>query len=166
MENKKQLIEQAARELAAERGLINIARAEVCARANISDGSFYDIMDESFTEFIDRLEGAPIGETVDRKRVNPNLRRKHVLAAALELAKTKGYNSVTRGDIAGSAGVSPGLISHYFKSIEALQVVILKTAVKREILEIIAQGITNKDPIALQAPGGLKAKAVAYLAGL
>lgn len=166
MENKKQLIEQAARELAAKRGLINITRAEVCAKANISDGSFQDIMDESFTEFIDRLEGAPIGDTVDRKRVNPNLRRKHVLNTAIKLAKTKGYNSVTRGDIATSAGVSPGLVSHYFNSIEALHVVILKTAVKREILEIIAQGLTRKDPIAIQAPKELKYKALAYLAEL
>jgi len=166
MENKKQLIEQVARELAAERGLINITRAEVCARANISDGSFYDVMDESFTEFIDRLEGAPIGDTVDRKRVNPTLRRKYVLEVAIELAKTKGYNQVTRGDIAKKANVSPGLISHYFKSIKALQVVILKTAVKQEVPEIIAQGLTNRDPIAIQAPKELKYKAVAYLAEL
>jgi AcrR family transcriptional regulator len=162
--NKKQLIEQAAVQLAAERGLINITRAEVCERANISDGSFADIMDETFTEFIDRLEDVPIGATVDRKRVNPALRRKHVLNIAIELARTKDYSQITRGDIASAANVSPALISHYFDGIKALQTVILKAAIKREIPEIVAQGLVRRDPIAVQAPKELKDRAISYLA--
>lgn len=163
---KKQLIEAAAKELAREKGLINITRKEVCDKVGISDGSFHDIMDESFTDFIGRLEGVPMGEPTDRKRTSPNLRRKHVLDVALELAKTKGYNTLTRNEVAAGANVTPGLITHYFQSTEALRVVILKTAVSQEVLEVVAQGLTHKDPIAVQAPKELKDKAVAYLAGL
>jgi hypothetical protein len=163
--DKKLIIELAATELAEEIGLINMTRKELCDKVGIPDGAFMAIMDESFTDFISRLD-LPTGDILGRKRVNPKLRRKHVLNAALELAKTKGYNVVTRGDIATCAGVSPGLISHYFKSIEALHVVILKTAIKQDIPEIIAQGLTNRDPIAIQAPKELKNKAIAYLAEL
>lgn len=165
MENKKQRIEDAARELAAERGAINVTRREVCDRAGIPDGAFTAIMDESFTDFISRLD-LPTGETVDRKRVIPALRRKHVLDVAIELAKTKGYNTLTRDEVATGANVSPGLVSHYFRSIEQLRIVVLKTAVRKEVLEIVAQGLVHEDPIAIQAPKELKYKAVAHLAEL
>lgn len=165
MENKKKRLEDAARELAAEKGAINITRAEVCERADIPDGAFTAIMDESFTELISRLD-LPTGTTVDRKRAAPELRRKYVLEVAIELAKTKGYNTLTRNEVATGANVSPGLVSHYFQSTEALRVVVLKTAVKREVLEIVAQGLVRGDPIAVQAPKELKYRAVSYLAEL
>lgn len=161
--NKKQIIEQAARELAAEKGAINITRKELCDLVGIPDGAFMAVMDESFTDFMDRLD-LPVGDTVTRKRVSPKLRRKHVLDVAIELAKTKGYTAVTRDEVALKACVSPGLISHHFKSIENLRATILKTAIKREVLEIIAQGLVRKDPIAIQAPQKLKQKAIAHLA--
>lgn len=164
--DKKSLIEQAAKELANEKGLINITRKELCDRVNIPDGAFMAIMDESFTDFISRLEGVPTGEPVDRKRVSPQLRRKHVIDVAINLAKTKGYNSITRGEVATGANVSPGLVSHYFVSTNALRELILKTAIKREVLEIVAQGLVVEDPIAVNAPKELKYKAVAYLAEL
>lgn len=165
MENKKTRIENAAKELAAEKGAINITRAEVCERAGIPDGAFTAIMDESFTELISRLD-LPTGETVERKRVVPELRRKHVLNKAIELAKTKGYNSLTRDDVATGANVSPALISHYFGNIDQLRIVVLKLAIKREVLEIVAQGLVREDPIAVQAPKELKHRAASYLAEL
>lgn len=165
MENKKTRIEDAARTLAAEKGAINITRAEVCERAGIPDGAFTAIMDERFTELISRLD-VPIGEPVDRKRAAPELRRKHVLDVALELAKTKGYNVLTRDDIATGANISPALISHYFGTIENLRNDIIKLAVKCEVLEIIAQGLVRGDPIAVRAPKELKYRAVSYLSEL
>ena len=165
MENKKTRIENAAKELAAEKGAINITRAEVCERADIPDGAFTAIMDESFTELISRLD-LPTGTTVDRKRAAPELRRKYVLDIAIELAKTKGYSTLTRDDVAKEANVSPGLVSHYFKNIELLRNLVLKTAVKREVLEIIAQGLVKEDPIAVQAPKELKYRAISHLAEL
>jgi AcrR family transcriptional regulator len=165
MENKKQRLENAARELATERGAINITRVEVCERAGIPDGAFTAIMDESFTEFLGRLD-VPIGATVDRKRATPELRRMHVLNKAIELAKTKGYNALTRDDVATGANVSPALISHYFGTIDQLRTVVLKLAIKREIPEIVAQGLVREDPIAVQAPKELKNRAVSYLAEL
>lgn len=165
MENKKTRIENAAKELAAEKGAINITRAEVCERAGIPDGAFTAIMDENFTELISRLD-LPTGETVDRKRANPELRRKHVLDVAIELAKAKGYSVLTRDDVATGANVSPALISHYFGTIEELRIIVIKLAVKREVLEIVAQGLVREDPVAIQAPKELKYKAVAHLAEL
>lgn len=163
--DKKQIIEQAARDLAAEQGAINVSKKDVCARANISDGSFSDIMDETFAELMNRLD-LPTWATVDRKRVIPELRRKHILDAAIELAKTKGYKSISRDDVANSANIVPGLVSYYFQSIDLLRILVLKTAVKREVLEIVAQGLVQKDPIAIQAPSELKHRAIAYLAEL
>jgi len=166
---KKLWIEETARKMAQEMGLINITRTELCGRVGISDGSFTDIMDESFTDMMDRLleDGElPIGESVDRKRVNPLLRRSHVLNKAIELAKEKGYNSITRKEIAEAAEITPALLSHYFDSIESLRATVLKIAIRRKVLEIVAQGLVNNDPEAIQAPRDLKYAAVAYLAEL
>jgi len=164
--DKKLQIETAARALADEKGLINITRQELCDKVGISDGSFYDIMDQSFTDFINGLTGAPIGDNVDRKRAAPTLRRKQVLEAALSVAKANGYQTVKRDDVAKSANVSPGLISHYFENTEQLRICILKTAILNGVPEIVAQGLACGDPIAIQAPRELKDKALQFIAGL
>ena len=165
MENKKSLIENAARQLAAERGAINLTRAEVCRVAGVPDGAFTAIMDETFVDTIRRLE-LPAGEKAERKRAYPVLRYENVLDAAIATAKTMGYYAIRREDVASRANISPALVSHYFGTIEELRALVLKTAIKRGVLDILAQGLARKDPMATNAPQHLKDGAVSYLAGL
>jgi DNA-binding transcriptional regulator YbjK len=169
MEEKRILVEEAAREMAADIGFINITRKELCERAGIPDGAFFFVMDESFTDFMDRLAAetdTPQSGAVNRVRALPTLRRRQLLDVAIELSRTVGYDKVTRHEIADAAEISPALVSHYFKTVEQLREVILRTAVKRAIPEIVAQGIIRRDPVALQAPAELKTAAAEYVLGL
>ena len=47
-------------------------------------------------------------------------RREHIIAAALRAFAQKGFARTTNKDIAREAGITPGLIYHYFESKEAL----------------------------------------------
>lgn len=148
-------------------GLINLSRLELCERAGIADGSFPHHMGCTFTEFVSRLRPEVKDQTIHKViklRVDPALRKDHILNAAIVVAIDKGYNKVTRDDVAEAAGVSMGLITHYFTNMNQLRRDIMRTAVKRDIPEIVAQGLTNKDRHALKASKELKTKAAHLIA--
>lgn len=164
----KQTLKKLALEMAAEHGLVNLSRKDLCARAGIADGSFPYLAGQSFTDFITDLIAEvepPQTRWVSKNRVHPDLRRGQLLAVATHLAKTVGYQQLTRGEIAELAEVSTGLVSHYFNTIEQLRFSIMKYAVQQEVLEVVAQGLIAQDEQALCAPRALKRKAVALIAG-
>lgn len=96
----------------------------------------------------------------------PPLRRQQILKSALALASRHGYRRITRAQIAAHARISPGLINHYFVTIEALQHAMMAAAVAGKLLDIVAQGLAAQDPIALTAPAELRASAAQKLAAL
>jgi len=148
-------------------GLINLSRLELCERAGISDGSFPYHMGCSFTEFVSKLRPQVKDQTIHKViklRVDPALRKEHILNAAIKVATEKGYNKITRDDVAEAAGVSMGLITHYFETMNQLKRDIMRTAIKRGIPEIVAQGLTNKDRHALKASKELKTQAANLIA--
>ncbi|MFI5308128.1 MAG: TetR/AcrR family transcriptional regulator [Polyangiales bacterium] len=55
-----------------------------------------------------------------RVRRNPDDARKHILKAAIRVLSRKGPHAVGLKDVAREAGVSHALITHYFKTYEAL----------------------------------------------
>ena len=163
----KSHITNIALEMIHDNGLINLSRLELCERAGIADGSFPYHMGCTFTEFVSRLRPEVKDQTIHKVvklRVDPTLRKDHILNAAIDVAKKKGYNKITRDDIAEAAGVSMGLITHYFETMNQLKRDIMRTAVKRGVPEIVAQGLTNKDRHALKASKGLKAQAAHLIA--
>lgn len=163
----KSHITNIALEMVHDNGLINLTRLELCERAGIADGSFVYHMGCNFTEFIATLRTQIKDQTIHsvvKLRVDPALRKDHILNAAIDIAKSKGYNKITRLDIAEAAGVSLSLITHYFETMNQLKRDIMRTAVKRGIPEIVAQGLTNKDRHALKASKGLKAQAAHLIA--
>ena len=99
-----------------------------------------------------------------KKRQNPEARKDQILIAAVELAKEVGYNVMTRDAIAVKAGVSMGLVTHYFETMIQLRRDVIRYARKNNIPEIIAQEIANQDKHAKKASPELKAKAVELLA--
>jgi len=147
-------------------GLINLSRRELCDRAGIPDGSFPHIMGCNFSAFVEELQLEDIRElshSVSKTRANPQLRRDHILNVAVGMAKTAGYNKITRDKIAEGAGVSMGLVTRYFGTMSQLKTAIMRRAVKQGILEIIAQGLANGDDHAKNAPIELKTEAAAFL---
>ena len=99
-----------------------------------------------------------------KKRQNPEARKDQILVAAVELAKEVGYNVMTRDAIAIKAGVSMGLVTHYFETMTQLRRLVMRYARNNDIAEIVAQGIANQDEHARKAPPELKAKAIELLA--
>lgn len=99
------------------------------------------------------------------QRINDVARREaDLLQAALLYASDVGYRSVTREALAERCNVSAGTISRYFGSMDQLRTSIMRAAVAKGVVEIVAQGLAAGDPLACAAPQELKTAAVATLA--
>ena len=98
-----------------------------------------------------------------KQRLPPNDRRALVLEAALYAAEHRGYRCMTRDHIAARAEVSPSLVSLYLGTMPQLRRVVMREAVKRKIVRIVAQGLAERDPAALRADLALRARAADYL---
>jgi len=165
----KEKIKQIAVDMARENGLINLSREELCKRANIPTGSFPHWVGCSFTEFVNQIT-AEVGEAgyhhkVNKTRANPEIRKTQILNSALQLSIDKGYKNVTRADVATRACISESLVSRYYSTMKQLQRAVIRTAVKQEILTIIAQGLVMNDDHANKAPKELKQKAMNSIVG-
>jgi len=97
-------------------------------------------------------------------RLPPDERRAELLDVALNLAKRKGYLNLTRDGLALAAKCSQGLVTKRFGTMEKLRKEVMRAAVARGVLEVVAQGIAAKDPVAMRAPSELKAQAAGTLA--
>ena len=94
-------------------------------------------------------------------RLKPKERRKQILDTALQLAKEKGFESLTRAAIAKKAQITPALITtHYYSTMPQLRRAVMRAAVKQEILEIIAYVLATSNPHALKASSELKERAI------
>lgn len=82
-----------------------------------------------------------------------------ILAAALEISPSKGYNRITRDEIAKRAGIPPTLISYHCGTMPELRRDIMREAVRVGCLPVIAQGLAARDRHALKAPPELRQRA-------
>ena len=98
-----------------------------------------------------------------RQRLKADVSKKRLLAAALEIAETVGFHRMTRADIAAHADVSPGLVSLHLGTMDALRRSVMRAAIKRESLKVIAEGLALGNSHARAADPELKARALASL---
>lgn len=92
-------------------------------------------------------------------------RVKHILDAALMLAETHGYASISRDQIARVCGFpSPSLITYHMGTMDALRRTMIREAIKRENLRVLAQALAARDRHACKAPEELKTRALQSLA--
>ncbi len=101
---------------------------------------------------------ATCAPTYERK--DPEIRRKEILDAAVEVARDLGYLKTTHSRIAATVCVSPSLVRKYFESKSKIRDAVMSEAVRLEILDIVLQGIAAKDPIVHEAPAALRAAAL------
>jgi AcrR family transcriptional regulator len=73
-------------------------------------------------------------------RLGPEARREQIRGAARELFETEGYDPVSMSDVAAAAGVTRGLVHHYFRS-------------KRELYLDVVRSVLAQAPT-LAAPEG------------
>lgn len=91
-------------------------------------------------------------------------RNRAVLDAGVTLAEKYGMQAVTRPRVAAESGLSAGTVSNAFGSMDALRDAVMVAAVQREIVVIIAQGLAERYPAAMNAPAELKQRALAQIA--
>ncbi len=99
--------------------------------------------------------------TDKQTRLKPEVRRDEILSAAFALAASKHYQQLTCGEVAEQAGVSRTAVLYHFGSVPRLRAAIVRAAVAREHLPIIAQAVTAFDPVVRCASKGLRDRAVA-----
>lgn len=95
-----------------------------------------------------------------RTRLKPEVRRDQILSAAIHIASTTGFNSLTRDGVALHAGVATGQVNHIFNTMTQLRRAVMRAAVHREIKSIIAQGLAQGDSEAHKAPEWLQRAAL------
>lgn len=95
-----------------------------------------------------------------RERLPNDVRREQILQAALSLAVSNGYRSITRAEIAITAGVADGQINHIFGGMTELRRAVMRSAIQHRHVEIIAQGLADGDEVAKKAPEDLKREAL------
>lgn len=96
--------------------------------------------------------------TKEYKRLT--VRRLEILEAACDIAKEKNYLSITRGDLAKAGGTAEANISKIMGGMENFKIMIVKYAIKKEKIEVIAQAIMERSP---QVEDFSKAKKTKYL---
>ncbi|MBL1076150.1 TetR/AcrR family transcriptional regulator [Nocardia sp. 2] len=74
---------------------------------------------------------------VKRVRLSPDERRKQLIELGVEMLRERDLEDISVNDIAAQAGISRGLLFHYFPSVQDFQVEILKRA-NSEFLETTA----------------------------
>ena len=89
-------------------------------------------------------------------RMSPRARHDSILSAAVRLAEMKGYQRITRDDIALAAECSPALVSLTLGTMVQLRRQVQRYAIANEILPVIAQGLAARDPHAMRAPEHLR----------
>jgi AcrR family transcriptional regulator len=94
-----------------------------------------------------------------RTRKNPTIRKAEILDAAVAVAVAEGLRGATRDLIAARVGVSPALISMHYSTMDQLRRAVMRAAVEREVLPLVAEGLAMRDPHALKAPEDLRRRA-------
>ena len=100
---------------------------------------------------------------MNAKRTDPTVRIEALLTAALEVAEAKGWARMTRECIASAAGVSPALVSLRLGTMDALRRSVMRAAVRRRCVPVVAQGLAAGDPHARRADDELKREAAGFV---
>ena len=158
---------QLGRKIAKRDGLQRLTQKRFCLEAGIPPGSlhyrtglhFYEILQDAH-EHIKRVETIGAGDD-SRKRMPPSIRREILIETGIDLIKEHGMLAVDRALLADTAGVTPGLISHYFGSMRGFFDAVMIHAISIEDLDIIRAGLTNRNPVANTAPQSLKRRVYA-----
>lgn len=94
------------------------------------------------------------------KRLLSDIRREEILCAALRVAGVWHYAYMTRGQVAAEAGITGPLVQYYFHTMPRLRRAVMRAAIRRRMLTVIAQGLVSRDVHARGAPLELREAAV------
>lgn len=95
--------------------------------------------------------------------ISKNATKERLTAVALKLAASSGWRTLTREKIAEKAGVSTGIVSYRFGTMNELRRTVMRAAIAQEVLPVVAEGLALGDRFAKAAPPELRQRAVASL---
>lgn len=78
-----------------------------------------------------------------QKRLKPDVRKEEILAAALPLAVSDGYSTLTREQVGEAAQVSGPVLNYYWGTMRQFRRALLRYAIQVECLSVVAQGVIN-----------------------
>lgn len=96
-------------------------------------------------------------------RMTSSARTEALLDIALAQAAAVGWRVLTHDDVARSAGVSRGLVVARLGTKTQMLRSIMRAAVAKRVVAVVAEGLLVRDKHALKAPEDLKAAAVAWV---
>jgi AcrR family transcriptional regulator len=97
------------------------------------------------------------------KRMIPADRKASILEAAVTAAQKQTFSGLRLHHIATAADCSNALVVSHFGTMTKMRRAVMRAAIQREILPLIAQGVATGDPTATKANKVLKDKALASL---
>lgn len=101
---------------------------------------------------------------VERKtRPDTEQKRDVILTKALDYAIQMGWENFKRDDFCNEIGIATGSINYHFKSMDGFKRAIMRKAVAKRIVPIVAQGIAMRCSVARAAPESLKKLAIAHM---
>lgn len=135
-------------QLADQHGAHNINRELLCKHLRIPAGSFKHTMGISYGEFMDAVvEQLPLDQVRDGSvRMLPSLRRRQVLAHAIDLSRDHMYWGITAQQVADAAGISKANLARLY-TLPALREAVVRWALANEDAELLAQARTVKDKL-------------------
>lgn len=83
-----------------------------------------------------------------------------VLDAALKCAEQHGLYAMTRRQIADAAGVAAGTVSYRFEDMAGMRAAVVRAAIERKCLPIIAAAVVQRHELAADIPAELKQAAM------
>lgn len=86
-----------------------------------------------------------------------------ILRAAVRVAKKRGFRRFTRSEVAVEVGCAAGTVNYHFDSMDVLRMEVMREAVRREVIQVVAEGLAHRHILALRAPKGLRRKAALQL---
>lgn len=96
-------------------------------------------------------------------RMNPADRKASILDAAIEAAQKHGYTGFRLVHVAEIAACSTASVMSYYKTMAVVRRDVMRAAIRRELLPIIATGIAVKDPYVRKVSPDLRQRALATL---
>jgi hypothetical protein len=91
-------------------------------------------------------------------------RKAEVLAHALKMAERYGYENIRRDELAAVSRVSAGRVSQLWTA-AALRTAVMREAVARQNLRVVAQGLALRHSVAVNAPYSLRRAAADSIVG-
>jgi len=161
----KEKILEVGKELALEIGPQNIGLDDICTLTGVKAGSFQYVMGMSFNKFLETL---PLGENcqVKNRSTLPIFRKRHIIKCCISHSADYSFKTITINLAAALAKVSRSTVCRYYKTHEEIQDQIMELAVQTECIEVIAQGLASRHPLALDASQILKERAAKHIANL